>query len=499
MPVFVAGGTGVLGRRLVPQLVARGHEVTATTTTEAKLDLVQQLGATGVVMDGLDAASVGEAVAKARPEVIAHQMTAISMAYAGKPDIKHPDRWFALTNRMRREGTDHLLGAAEATGVTHVVAQGYASWNGIREGGWVKTEEDPLDMLVGTAAQVGLETLRYAEDAVLQAGGAVLRYGAFYGPGAIDDQIELIRKRQYPLVGRGTGYSSWIHLDDAASATVLAMDARWELIEPVLAAWRAERRRYALDIGRPPEHELREIMNAILYVDRTGVQWRYLPHDFPPWETVYGYFAKWQKEGVFAQLNGVLRRLLRQQEGKDAEPSACVIDAQSVKTSTSVPAAGQGTDAAKKIVGRKGASSPTPSDCSWRCWSAASVQDSVAGAQLVDQVAAAHPTIRRVWVDGGYRRNLVEYAARLGIDMEIVQRTPGTRGFAPLPKRWTVERTYGWLMFHRRLARDYETLPARSEAMIHLAMTDLMARRLTGEATVSWRDPTKSHQPEIPG
>ncbi|MFB6962140.1 NAD-dependent epimerase/dehydratase family protein [Streptomyces sp. NPDC056309] len=226
MRVFVAGGTGVLGRRLVPQLVARGHEVTATTTTEAKLDLVQQLGATGVVMDGLDAASVGEAVAKARPEVIAHQMTAISMAHAGKPDIKHPDRWFALTNRLRREGTDHLLGAAEATGVTHVVAQGYASWNGIREGGWVKTEEDPLDMLVGTAAQVGLETLRYAEDAVLQAGGAVLRYGAFYGPGAIDDQVELIRKRQYPLVGRGTGYSSWIHLDDAASATVLAMEQK---------------------------------------------------------------------------------------------------------------------------------------------------------------------------------------------------------------------------------------------------------------------------------
>ncbi|MGW3513582.1 hypothetical protein [Streptomyces sp. NPDC000994] len=96
---------------------------------------MQQLGATGVVMDGLDAASVGEAVAKARPEVIAHQMTAISMAHAGKPDIKHPDRWFALANRLRREGTDHLLGAAEATGVTHVVAQGYASWNGIREGG----------------------------------------------------------------------------------------------------------------------------------------------------------------------------------------------------------------------------------------------------------------------------------------------------------------------------------------------------------------------------
>jgi transposase len=270
-------------------------------------------------------------------------------------------------------------------------------------------------------------------------------------------------------------------------------DARWALIEPVLAAWRAERRRHALNIGRPPEHDLREIMNAILYVDRTGVQWRYLPHDFPPWETCYGYFAKWQKDGVFTQLTGMLRRLLRHKEGKGAEPSACVIDAQSVKTSTSVPATGQGTDAAKKIVGRKRSIvTDTLGLLVAVLVTAASVQDSTAGTDLIDQVAAAHPTIRKVWVDGGYRQHLVEHAARLGIDMEIVQRTPGTRGFTPLPKRWTVERTYGWLMLHRRLARDYETLPARSEAMIHLAMTDLMARRLTGEATVSWRDP--SHQ-----
>jgi nucleoside-diphosphate-sugar epimerase len=224
--VFMAGGSGVLGRRLVPQLVARGHQVTATTTSAAKLGLLAQLGADGVVMDGLDAMSVGEAVAKARPDAIVHQMTAISMAHAGKPDLKHPDRWFATTNRLRTEGTDHLLAAAEATGVSHFVAQGYASWNGIREGGWVKTEEDPLDLLEGTAAHVGLEALRRVEDVVLKAGGAVLRYGAFYGPGAIDDQVELVRKRQYPLVGRGTGYSSWVHLDDAASATVLAVEQK---------------------------------------------------------------------------------------------------------------------------------------------------------------------------------------------------------------------------------------------------------------------------------
>ncbi|MET9734777.1 NAD(P)-dependent oxidoreductase [Streptomyces sp. NPDC006458] len=226
MRVFVAGGSGVLGRRLVPRLVARGHEVTATTTSAAKLGELARLGADGVVMDGLDASSVGEAVARARPEAIVHQMTAISLTHAGKPDIKHPDRWFALTNRLRTEGTDHLLAAAEANGVSHVVAQGYASWNGIREGGWVKTEEDPLDLLEGTAAYGGLKALGHVEDVVLKSGGAVLRYGAFYGPGAMDDQVVLLRKRQYPLIGRGTGYSSWVHLDDAANATVLAVEQK---------------------------------------------------------------------------------------------------------------------------------------------------------------------------------------------------------------------------------------------------------------------------------
>ncbi|MFI0723051.1 NAD-dependent epimerase/dehydratase family protein [Streptomyces sp. NPDC021224] len=226
MRVFVAGGTGVLGRRLVPQLVARGHQVTATTTSAAKLDVLRGLGAEGVVMDGLDPAAVRAAVADARPDTVVHQMTAISLAHAGKPDIKHPDRWFAATNRLRSEGTDNLLAAAAAAGVPHVVAQGYASWNGIREGGWVKTEEDPLDLLTGTAAQYGMEVLAHVERAVLATGGAVLRYGAFYGPGAIDDQVTLVRKRQYPLVGKGQGYSSWIHLDDAASATVLAVEQK---------------------------------------------------------------------------------------------------------------------------------------------------------------------------------------------------------------------------------------------------------------------------------
>lgn len=224
MHVFVAGGSGVLGRRLVPQLVVRGHQVTATTTSAARLDLVSRMGATGVVMDGLDPASVGAAVAEAQPDVVVHQMTAISMTHAGKPDIKHPDKWFAITNRLRSEGTDNLLAAARATGVPHVVSQGYASWNGHPTGGWVKTEDDPLNLMEGTAAHPGLAILQAAEDKVLATGGAVLRYGAFYGPGAIDDQVTLLRKRQYPLVGSGDGHSSWIHLDDAATATVLAVE-----------------------------------------------------------------------------------------------------------------------------------------------------------------------------------------------------------------------------------------------------------------------------------
>jgi nucleoside-diphosphate-sugar epimerase len=224
--VFVAGGTGVVGRRLVPQLAERGHQVTATTTSPAKLEMLTQLGAEGVVMDGLDAASVGEAVAAARPDTLVHVMTAINPAHAGKPDFKHMDRWFALTNRLRTEGTDHLLTAAEATGVSHVVAESYASWNGLRDGGWVKTEADPLDPLVDSSAASVSRAIRHLEGAVLGAGGAVLRYGGLYGPGATDDQVELVRKRQFPLVGNAAGYCSWVHVDDAASATLLAVEQK---------------------------------------------------------------------------------------------------------------------------------------------------------------------------------------------------------------------------------------------------------------------------------
>ena len=228
MRVFVAGGTGVVGRRVVRQLVERGHEVTATTSSPSKLESLRRLGAEAVMMDGLDAASVGQAVAEARPDTVVHQMTAISFEHGGKPDIKHMDRWFAPTIRLRIEGTDNLIAAAEAVGGAHVVTQSYGSWNGLREGGWVKTEEEPLDSLAGTAAERGMAAIMHLEAATLAAGGAALRFGALYGPGAIEDQAELMRKRQYPLVGSGAGHSSWLHLDDAASATVLAVEQRSE-------------------------------------------------------------------------------------------------------------------------------------------------------------------------------------------------------------------------------------------------------------------------------
>ncbi|WP_326732552.1 IS5 family transposase [Streptomyces phaeochromogenes] len=265
-------------------------------------------------------------------------------------------------------------------------------------------------------------------------------------------------------------------------------DARWALIEPVLTSWRNQRRARALDIDRPPEHDLRRIMDAILYVDRTGIPWRYLPHDFAPWATVYGYFAKWQQDGVFEQLTGLLWRLVREAEGRGREPSACVLDSQTIKTSANVHLADQGTDAGKRIIGRKRhLGCDTLGLLLTVLVTAASVSDTAAGVTLLSRIAAGHPHITKAWVDAGYRTTAIDHGARLGIDVHPVQRPPGVRGFMIIPRRWTIERSIGWLMLHRRLARDYERHPHRSEAMIHLEMIDLMARRLTGEATLNWR------------
>lgn len=221
MRVFVAGATGAVGRHLVPQLVAAGHQVTATTRSQGKLAGLRDAGAEPVVLDGLDAMAVGEAVATAEPEVIVHEMTAIPAV----PDLRHFDRSFAVTNRLRTEGIDHLLAAASAASVRRVIAQSYAGWPSGRSGGPVTTEADPLVPDQPAAQRESFQAIRHLEQAVTSAPleGVVLRYGNLYGPGASEEPITLVRTRRFPVIGSGAGVWSWLHLADAASATVAAV------------------------------------------------------------------------------------------------------------------------------------------------------------------------------------------------------------------------------------------------------------------------------------
>jgi nucleoside-diphosphate-sugar epimerase len=227
MRMFVAGATGAIGRQLVPRLVAAGHEVHGMTRSESKQAMVRELGAVPVVADALDPDRVAEAVGRARPDVIVHQLTAAPADL----DLRHFDRDFAPTNRLRTEGTDHLLSAGQAVGVRRFVAQGvggYAAY--ARTGGPVKSEEDPLDPTPAREMRQTQAAIRHLEEAVLDADwtqGIVLRYGALYGPGTSmapgEEQFELIRRRKFPLVGDGGGVWSFIHVADAAEATVAAV------------------------------------------------------------------------------------------------------------------------------------------------------------------------------------------------------------------------------------------------------------------------------------
>jgi nucleoside-diphosphate-sugar epimerase len=219
MKVFVAGASGAIGARLVPQLLERGHEVVGTARSPERAERVRALGADAAVLDLLDRGAVADAVATARPDAIVHEATAL----AGPTDVRHFDRTFAQTNRLRTEGTDGLLAAARAAGVTRLVAQSYAGWPYARDGGPVKTEDDPLDPSPVPAMRETHAAIRHLEQAVVEFGGTVLRYGGFYGsPG--DAQVELVRKRRFPVVGDGAGVWSFVHLDDAAAATVLAVE-----------------------------------------------------------------------------------------------------------------------------------------------------------------------------------------------------------------------------------------------------------------------------------
>ena len=219
MRVFVAGASGAIGTRLVPQLIDRGHEVIGTSRSPANAERVRELGAEPVALDLLDAGAVRKAVFEAEPEAIVHQATAL----ADLRFSRNFDRTFAQTNRLRTKGTDALLAVAREAGVRRFVAQSFASYRYAREGGPVKTEDDPLDPNPLPTTRESQAAMRYLDQAVTDAGGVALRYGGFYGA-ANDGLVEPVRKRQFPIVGDGGGISSFIHLDDAAAATVLALE-----------------------------------------------------------------------------------------------------------------------------------------------------------------------------------------------------------------------------------------------------------------------------------
>jgi 2-alkyl-3-oxoalkanoate reductase len=219
MRVFVAGASGAIGSRLIPQLVERGHEVVGSSRSPGKSDRLAALGAEPIVLDLLDPGAVRKAVTAARPDAIVHQATALR----DLSDFKNPDKAFAETNRLRTDGTDSLLAAAREADVSRFLAQSYTSWPYAREGGPVKTEEDPLDPEPVPTMRETLDAIRQLEQTVVAAGGIVLRYGGFYGS-PDDAQLELVRRRRFPIVGDGGGIWSFIHLDDAAAATVLALE-----------------------------------------------------------------------------------------------------------------------------------------------------------------------------------------------------------------------------------------------------------------------------------
>ncbi|MFF2808088.1 IS5 family transposase [Streptomyces sp. NPDC058000] len=259
-------------------------------------------------------------------------------------------------------------------------------------------------------------------------------------------------------------------------------DEAWELIRPVITAWKA---RDPSVSGHEGQYEMREIVNTILYQARTGCQWRYLP----PKSAVYYYFALWRDDGTTETIHDLLRWQAREMRKRHEDPTGVVLDSQTVRASANAPKDTTGLDPGKKSPGRKrGIATDVLGLIIAVVVTATSVHDNAIGIALLDKVAAAAPTVTKRWVDAGFKQAVVEHGADLGNDVEIVQREPGARGFTPEPKRWVVEQTFGTLMLHRRLVRDYETLPASSVAMIHWSMTDVMLRRLTRTATPTWRD-----------
>jgi transposase len=253
-------------------------------------------------------------------------------------------------------------------------------------------------------------------------------------------------------------------------------DAQWAVLAPLLpppgnTAGRG---------GRPEKHPRRVVLDAIFYLVRGGIAWAALPRDFPPHQTVYGLFGRWARQGMWQQIHDALRDLVRVHEGRDPLPTAAIIDSQSVRGADTVPGTTRGYDAGKKVNGRKRhIAVDTGGLLLAVVVTIAGIQDRDAAYRLLTQLRCRFSTVSLVWADGGYAGRLVIWARKvLALTVEVVKRTDDVKGFAVLPRRWVVERTFAWISKFRRCVRDYETLPAHHEAMVHISMIMTMSRRL---------------------
>ena len=262
-------------------------------------------------------------------------------------------------------------------------------------------------------------------------------------------------------------------------------DERWALIEPMITAWKAAHPSVSGHQGRYP---MREIVNGILYQGRSGCPWSYLPGDLPPPGAVKYYFYAWRNDGTTEAIHELLRCQVRERAGRTEDPSLVVLDTQSLHAAAGVPAATTGRDAAKKVPGRKrGLAVDILGLVIAVIVTAACVHDNAIGTALLDKVATSASTVHKALVDQGFKKTVVAHGAAMGVEVEIVERNPDQTGFVPQPIRWRVEQTNGILMLHRRLVREYEHSTASSESRVYWAISDVMARRLTGTSTPAWR------------